>query len=271
NYYKQKYCLRTRVNLRPWMTKIEQQGDMGSCAAEAIAGAIEYLYKRYAGVHVDVSRLFIYFNAMVIGEKTVHLKEETGSSINDAIEGVVRYGVCEEKYWQHKKILVIQRPSIEAYRRAAEVTIIPLKVEPTIHSMKKCLNNNLPFVVGFHTSLLNVDDIQKVNGGYLRNAGKDENHAVLVVGYNDNTQLFLVRNSWGEEWGDEGYFVIPYKYLTDWNYMVHGTGIWAIRNVIPRPPELQLANPFDFTKKGRAHHRLRNRKYYRRALKIRRH
>jgi C1A family cysteine protease len=40
-------------------------------------------------------------------------------------------------------------------------------------------------------------------------------HAVMAVGYNDASQRFLVRNSWGSDWGVGGYFTIPYAYLSD--------------------------------------------------------
>jgi C1A family cysteine protease len=39
-------------------------------------------------------------------------------------------------------------------------------------------------------------------------------HAVLAVGYDDSTQRFTVRNSWGDGWGDHGYFTMPYAYVT---------------------------------------------------------
>jgi len=40
-------------------------------------------------------------------------------------------------------------------------------------------------------------------------------HAVLAVGYDDGSQRFMVRNSWGAEWGQGGYFSIPYAYVTN--------------------------------------------------------
>jgi C1A family cysteine protease len=39
-------------------------------------------------------------------------------------------------------------------------------------------------------------------------------HAVLAVGYDDATQRFTIRNSWGANWGQGGYFTMPYPYLT---------------------------------------------------------
>ena len=40
-------------------------------------------------------------------------------------------------------------------------------------------------------------------------------HAVLAVGFNDKQKRFIVRNSWGPGWGLQGYFTMPYAYLTN--------------------------------------------------------
>lgn len=38
-------------------------------------------------------------------------------------------------------------------------------------------------------------------------------HAVLAVGYDDGAKVLIIRNSWGDEWGDKGYFYMPYEYI----------------------------------------------------------
>jgi C1A family cysteine protease len=53
-------------------------------------------------------------------------------------------------------------------------------------------------------------------------------HAVLAVGYSDASQRFLLRNSWGADWGINGYFTMPYAYLTDTNL---ADDFWTIRLV----------------------------------------
>jgi len=57
-----------KVDLRPQMTRIEDQGDTNSCTANATAGAFEYLRKRHQGVNQDVSRLYLYYNARYVAE-----------------------------------------------------------------------------------------------------------------------------------------------------------------------------------------------------------
>jgi C1A family cysteine protease len=51
-------------------------------------------------------------------------------------------------------------------------------------------------------------------------------HATMAVGYDDKTQRFLVRNSWGESWGMKGYFTIPYAYLENRSL---SDDLWTIR------------------------------------------
>jgi len=53
-------------------------------------------------------------------------------------------------------------------------------------------------------------------------------HAVLAVGYDDASQTFLVRNSWGADWGQNGYFTMPYAYLTTRGL---SSDFWTIRIV----------------------------------------
>jgi len=53
-------------------------------------------------------------------------------------------------------------------------------------------------------------------------------HAVLAVGYDDRSQWFLVRNSWGPDWGMHGYFTMPYQYLLEENL---SDDFWTVRLV----------------------------------------
>jgi C1A family cysteine protease len=53
-------------------------------------------------------------------------------------------------------------------------------------------------------------------------------HAVLAVGYQDSSQTFIVRNSWGTDWGIKGYFTMPYPYLLQGTL---ASDFWTIRSV----------------------------------------
>ena len=53
-------------------------------------------------------------------------------------------------------------------------------------------------------------------------------NAIAGIGYDDARQWFIVRNSWGRKWGMNGYFTLPYAYLTDGNL---ASDFWTIRIV----------------------------------------
>jgi len=53
-------------------------------------------------------------------------------------------------------------------------------------------------------------------------------HAVMAVGYNEKEKVFIIRNSWGVNWGDQGYFYMPYKYMTNKNLC---SDFWVVKKV----------------------------------------
>ena len=92
-----------------------------------------------------------------------------------------------------------------------------------------------PFVFGF-TVYESFEGPDVARTGVVPMPGHQEKsvggHAVMAVGYDDSTQTFLVRNSWGSGWGLGGYFMIPYAYLTN-----HGLAndFWTIKRVEAAP------------------------------------
>jgi C1A family cysteine protease len=86
--------------------------------------------------------------------------------------------------------------------------------------MKGCLAAGYPFVFGF-TVYESFESDAVAKTGVVEMPAPSEKvlggHAVVAVGYDDSTQRFIVRNSWGPGWGMGGYFTIPYAYLTDSN------------------------------------------------------
>jgi C1A family cysteine protease len=95
--------------------------------------------------------------------------------------------------------------------------------------MKGCLASGYPFVFGFSVYTEFESDTVATTGVLNMPSPKEKllgGHAVIAVGYDDKTQRFIVRNSWGAKWGIKGYFTIPYAYLTDPNL---AADFWTIR------------------------------------------
>ena len=83
--------------------------------------------------------------------------------------------------------------------------------------MKAALINGTPFVVGILVySSFETPEVAKTG---IVPLPKDTDqllggHAVVCVGFDDNKQQFIMRNSWGTAWGDHGHFYLPYSYLS---------------------------------------------------------
>lgn len=229
--------LPAKVDLRPFMTPVEDQQSTNSCAANATAGAYEYLVKRHLGEDAyDVSRLFIYYNARAIdaGDDVA----DEGSVLQQVIESLKQHGACSEETWPFEQHAVNQKPSEEAYQEAAQFLIEDTELVPTnLEEWKTALAAGHPIIFG--VKLFSSFDKHKKPGlvpaPSAAEAGRQSHggHAMLAVGYSDPDQVFIVRNSWGPDWGDKGYCYIPYRYLMNEQYNFGDS--WIIRRIDVQP------------------------------------
>ncbi|MCU0686116.1 MAG: C1 family peptidase, partial [Polyangiaceae bacterium] len=227
-----------RVDLRPFMTAVENQGQTSSCVANAVAGAYEYLAKRHLGEEAyDVSRLFIYYNARDLGGSA---DEDGGSFIGDAIEGLKRYGACSERTWPFEESAVVERPSDDSFGEAASFLVEHAELVPTeLDAWRSALAEGHPVIFGI--SLFRSFDAHRKKGLVPMPSASEASrashggHAMLCVGYSDKDRLFVVRNSWGDGWGDKGYCYIPYDYLM--NAKFNSGDSWIIRQIDAIPAD----------------------------------
>ncbi|CAF3373550.1 unnamed protein product [Rotaria socialis] len=221
-----------KVDFRSSMTAVEDQSKLGSCVANTLAGAYEYLLKKKNGQDIDVSRLFIYYNARASNDESGDMTD-SGCSMTEAIQALEQYGVCLESIWPYDIANVNVRPSQEAYQRADEFKITEaLKVEIDINQMKSCLAQGFPFAFGLKL-FASFDKAAKsgvvpMPDGNEQNRESHGSHALLAVGYSDQSNSFIVRNSWGKYWGDNGYCYIPYAYMTNQNLCFDA---WTVRQL----------------------------------------
>ncbi|CAF1352946.1 unnamed protein product [Adineta ricciae] len=210
--------LPNKVDLRPWMTQIEDQSDANSCTANAMAGVYEYLNYRTTGRLEDVSRLFIYYNARVRDNDDDPHVIDDGSTIPSTIETVEEFGVCPEYIWPYNIKKVNTKPTKQAYSVAPQYSISEaLEVDININEMKSCLAQGFPILVimelykSFDKAQSHgIVPMPKSNETSRASHGS---HAVVLSGYSDHSRAFIVRNSWGASWGDRGYCYIPYDYI----------------------------------------------------------
>ena len=134
------------VNLVPGCSPIEDQGQLGSCTGNALAGAVEFLEKKDGVPFVDVSRLFIYYNERVI-EHSVN--SDAGAMIRDGIKTLAKQGACSEKSWPYVISKFKVKPTPACYKEAAKHQIISYQRISTLDEMRTCLADGYPFVFGF--------------------------------------------------------------------------------------------------------------------------
>jgi C1A family cysteine protease len=239
----------TSVDLRPYMTQVENQGKVGSCTANAAAGAYEYLVKRHLGYDAfEASRLFIYYNARYLDNQATGTKkiEDTGSSIGAAIESLKKWGACPESLWIYEPNLANTQPPAVAYNKGGSFLIDSFCHLPiSLQTWKNALIEGHPIVFG--TRLFDSFTQQRVKGLIPMPTEKDISrsehglHAMLCVGFSDAQQVFIVRNSWGETFGDKGYCYMPYDYLMNPKYNLNDS--WLIKKLATLPEaHLQNAN-----------------------------
>jgi C1A family cysteine protease len=220
------------VDLRKWCPKVEHQGMIGSCTAHAGVGIVEYYERRAFGKHIDASRLFLYKTTRNLAE----LEGDAGAFIRSTMGALVLFGVPPEKYWPYTDGVpdFDQEPSAFCYSFAENYKSIKyfrhdaphLSEEAVLSSLKRSISAGVPAMFGFtvYNSLEHAQRDGKIpfpTGGERILGG----HAVVAVGYDDRMEIrnpdsdkptvgaLLIRNSWGDGWGDAGYGWLPYEYV----------------------------------------------------------
>ncbi len=226
-----KKTLPTQIDLREYCSPVEDQGEIGSCTAQAGAGMVEYFAKRSNGKYMDVSRLFLY----KVTRNMMQQKGDIGAFIRTTMGALVLFGVPPEEYWPYHEADFDKEPPAFCYAFAQNYqTISYYRLDAAgvtkpdlMKSIKTNLASGLPTMFGFtvfnsisqagETGLIPYPTSgEKILGG----------HAVMAVGYDDKIEIInthqngskckgglLIRNSWGGGWGQEGFGYLPYEYV----------------------------------------------------------
>ena len=206
--------LPSECDLRPSMPPVYDQGQLGSCTGNAIAGAMEYERDRQGLSDFIPSRLFVYYNERAL-EGTV--SSDSGAVIRDGIKVVNSDGVCPETMWPYDIGMFSVKPPKRCYVAATTDKAVQYEAIQTLGDLKDAIASNLSVVFGF-TVYQSFESPAVAQSGVLPMPTPDEatvgGHAVVAVGYNDSKNQVIVRNSWGASWGDQGYFYMPYQYMT---------------------------------------------------------
>lgn len=225
------------IDLRASMPPVKDQGQAGTCTANAVINAYEYLVNRANNELQYYSRRFLYYNARRLNGQVP--TSDSGSSIRACLQSLMNHGVCLENVWKYDPDDADKKPEQDAYNEAANhKAYAGTYIDIDLTKMKACLAQGYPFVFGLKTfeSFRKVSNAGMVpNPRYYNEDPNDEDshgsHAMLCVGYSEADEFFIVKNSWGARWGDRGYCYISFDHMSDPE--LHSNGfVYAITKVM---------------------------------------
>lgn len=198
------------VDLRPFTSPRHNQGNTGTCVANSTIKALEIkrIQKYGMAAHVDLSRLAVYYLAreLMFPPQT---DKDKGTHISLAFDVLRRFGVCPETDWPFDTAQVCIPPSWKAMRSAYLHKIgsffrIRSQGQGRVQEVIRCLRAGHPVVYGTAVG----DNWQNYQKGQVLNdpGANPGGHATVLIGYKDG--VFIGENSWGNSWGDDGFYLL---------------------------------------------------------------
>lgn len=220
------------MDLRPHCPPIWDQGQLGSCTAQAISAALQFeaIKSKQFDANVVRSRLFIYWYERFLENS---INTDAGAEIRDGIKAVATVGACNESLWWYNATKFMVKPSKKCFDNAKKYAAIKYYRVPQTHTyIRGCLAEGFPIILGVTCYDSFLSDAAALTG-IIPMPGLHESvqggHAILIVGYDDEKQLYIFRNSWGTGWGDKGYGYIPYAYIENSDLT---DDLWTVRDAL---------------------------------------
>lgn len=205
------------IDLRNYHNMVEDQGNLGSCTGLAATTAYEILLRiKYPAQAVELSDLFGYYNTRLFYPS---FNLDNGAYLRDTLRSIKRYGVCQESLWPYDISKFAEQPPADCYADAIPRTIINYQLLITEDDVIEILAAKMPVVVsielypGFDTVTSNNDVISMPAPGESITAY----HAVVLIGYDYTKKQYLLQNSYGTNWGNQGYAWIPFDYIEQYS------------------------------------------------------
>jgi C1A family cysteine protease len=219
-------------SLEEKQTFVYDQGDLGSCTANAFCGAFR-IHAKYAGKFEDFipSRLFFYYNERKI-EDTEFI--DAGADVEDGIHFTQTYGICNETTCPYDITQFAVEPSQQAYEEALNYKVQSYGIieqnDELLQNIKTLIQRKIPVLIGLRIfESFESESVASTGVVPLPDKEKEEclgGHELCIIGFNDINRQFIVLNSWGSEWGSNGKCFIPYDYVSNAELTIEVTSFY---------------------------------------------
>ena len=164
------------------------------------------------------SRQFIHYNSLLYSSRNQDFISSTTPSIRHTLKSIAKWGFCPEQYLPFNLENILDKPNKNIYQVASQYSIEYYRVSPNLNDIKLVLNNKKPIIssVPFYSSF--QDTNVRITGRVPYPEESDINIGALgivILGYIDEKELFIVRFPFGDLWGDHGYGYLSYKYIIE--------------------------------------------------------
>lgn len=212
---------------------IWDQGDLGSCTAFTGTYLVEQLRRRLGLPALAPSQLYLYWWTRYLEGGTAQTKVDTGATIRDTVKATAAYGTATNALWPYLVGKFTAKPSTAAQRTAANRQVLQYQRCSTVEAVKASVADGYPVAFGWSVYESAMSAAVAKSGAVPMPRATEQllgGHACAIRSYDDATQRFGFRNSWGRGWGRSGLGTIPYSYLT--NPQLAGD-YWTVRAVEP--------------------------------------
>jgi C1A family cysteine protease len=196
---------------------VYDQGELGSCTANGINFLYEFdQFKQHEKSPFVPSRLFTYYNERKLTPENLNV--DSGASISDGVTVLSTVGVIPESLWPYDISKFADQPPLTCYNQCVNHKAITYRpIRQNLNQMKQALLSGFPICFGCTVfESFESEEVARTGLVPMPKRGEEEmgGHCMVIVGFDDDKHLWIVRNSWGN-WGDAGYCYMPYDYLTN--------------------------------------------------------
>lgn len=242
------------VDLSDEMTPAKNQGDRGTCTFFSTLASVEGAIKKDLKLDVNLSEEYLNYAAKKIGSYS----NVEGSVISDNVRGMRSQGLLLEEDWAYqaswfdkgrpcaefkstnamasKLCFSHNKPNKKAMERlidARGITVSSLGKD-TNAMIRFLAENKRPLIMSVNVNFNGwpnsgeTDYNEELRQECMNNPSECGGHSVLVTGYDMEKRVFMFKNSWGNEWGKNGYGTIPFdavdNYVNESLYYTTVTG-----------------------------------------------